>query len=53
MKHALLCSSIIQADIRRFNASYWRDTALLSGGLPCPPFSIAGKQLGATTEKPH
>src|ERR1700749_2988070 len=25
--------------------------ALLAGGVPCPPFTIAGKQLGATDER--
>ena len=24
---------------------------LLAGGVPCPPFTIAGKQLGATDER--
>jgi DNA (cytosine-5)-methyltransferase 1 len=37
--------------MRRFDATYWRDVDLLSGGLPCPPFSIAGKQLGADDDR--
>lgn len=24
---------------------------LLAGGVPCPPFTVAGKQLGATDER--
>ncbi len=27
------------------------EVALLSGGVPCPPFSIAGKQLGSDDER--
>jgi len=43
--------NVIQADIRRFDATYWRGIDLLSAGLPCPPFSIAGKQLGADDDR--
>ncbi|MFE3149653.1 DNA cytosine methyltransferase [Streptomyces sp. NPDC059218] len=29
----------------------YKNLDLLAGGVPCPPFSIAGKQLGATDER--
>lgn len=38
--------NVIQADIRTFDATPYRGVDIVSGGLPCPPFSVAGKQLG-------
>jgi DNA (cytosine-5)-methyltransferase 1 len=39
-------------DVRAFSASPWRGRIdLLAGGVPCPPFSKAGKQLGADDER--
>ena len=43
--------NVIEADIQRFDSTYWKGVDLLSGGLPCPPFSIAGKQLGADDDR--
>jgi DNA (cytosine-5)-methyltransferase 1 len=39
-------------DIRRFDARpYKGQVDLLAGGVPCPPFSVAGKQLGHLDER--
>lgn len=40
-----------QEDIRGFQAEKFSGIDLLAGGVPCPPFSIAGKQLGADDER--
>ncbi len=34
-----------------FAFDHFKGTDLLAGGLPCPPFSIAGKQLGERDER--
>ena len=34
-----------------FDPTVYEGVTLLAGGVPCPPFSIAGKQLGATDER--
>jgi DNA (cytosine-5)-methyltransferase 1 len=31
--------------------SAWKGVDLVAGGLPCPPFSVAGKQLGRADER--
>jgi DNA (cytosine-5)-methyltransferase 1 len=39
------------ADLSGFDGRPYRGVDLLAGGLPCPPFSIAGKQLGEKDER--
>jgi len=40
-----------QCDVRLFNGAPYRGIDLLAGGVPCPPFSKAGKQLGRDDER--
>ena len=42
---------VIQEDVREFKATDFRGVDLLAAGVPCPPFSIAGKQLGHRDER--
>ena len=42
---------VVEDDIRNFRAEDYADIDLVAGGVPCPPFSIAGKQLGASDER--
>jgi DNA (cytosine-5)-methyltransferase 1 len=39
------------ADMNQFDGRPFVGTELFAGGLPCPPFSIAGKQLGERDER--
>lgn len=43
--------NIIEDDIRNFSAERYKGVDLLAGGVPCPPFSMAGKQLGQLDER--
>lgn len=42
---------VIEADIREIDGADFRGIDLFAGGVPCPPFSIAGKQLGNCDER--
>lgn len=39
------------ADMNSFDGRPFKGVELLAGGLPCPPFSVAGKQLGEKDER--
>jgi DNA (cytosine-5)-methyltransferase 1 len=39
------------ADPALWDPADYEGVSLLAGGVPCPPFTIAGKQLGATDER--
>lgn len=45
--------NVFQDDLRRFKeeAHKYQGVDLVAGGLPCPPFSVAGKQLGDKDER--
>jgi DNA (cytosine-5)-methyltransferase 1 len=43
--------NVVELDVHRFSGAAFHGVDLLAGGVPCPPFSIAGKQLGADDER--
>lgn len=48
--------NVIEGDLTQFDATPYNGVELVAGGVPCPPFSKAGKQLGADDERdmfPH
>ena len=41
-----------EIDVKQFDGTPWKHKIdLFAGGVPCPPFSIAGKQLGAEDDR--
>lgn len=38
--------NVVEGDLGYYSAEKWKGIELLAGGVPCPPFSKAGKQLG-------
>ena len=43
--------NVLHGDVTRFDGRPFEGVDLLAGGVPCPPFSVAGKQLGAKDER--
>lgn len=42
---------VFEQDLNDFDGRPYKGVDLLAGGLPCPPFSVAGKQLGEKDER--
>jgi DNA (cytosine-5)-methyltransferase 1 len=43
--------NVIEEDLNQFDGTLFQGVDIICGGLPCPPFSIAGKQLGIRDER--
>lgn len=43
--------TVLEVDVREVRGRDFMDIDLLAGGVPCPPFSVAGKQLGSNDER--
>lgn len=43
--------NVVEGDLHKFDGHPFKGIDLLAGGVPCPPFSRAGKQLGSTDER--
>jgi DNA (cytosine-5)-methyltransferase 1 len=42
---------VLHTDVREVSGKAYRGIDLFAGGVPCPPFSVAGKQLGPDDQR--
>jgi len=42
---------VIEDDLRNIGGAEFEGVDILTAGVPCPPFSVAGKQLGKEDER--
>ncbi|OIH97901.1 DNA cytosine methyltransferase [Curtobacterium sp. MCBA15_001] len=43
--------NVHEGDVREVSGKDYKGIDLIAGGVPCPPFSVAGKQLGEADER--
>ncbi|MBJ7287994.1 DNA cytosine methyltransferase [Williamsia sp.] len=43
--------NVVEEDLREWDPTGYEGVDLLAGGVPCPPFSKAGRQLGAEDDR--
>ncbi|MBV7432863.1 DNA cytosine methyltransferase [Dermabacteraceae bacterium TAE3-ERU5] len=43
--------NVVEQDLNTVNGRDYKGVSLIAGGVPCPPFSIAGKQLGPNDDR--
>lgn len=43
--------NVLELDVHHVQGEWFKGVDLLAGGVPCPPFSVAGKQLGEKDER--
>lgn len=43
--------NVLPMDVHNFEGGAYKGVDLLAAGIPCPPFSVAGKQLGQDDER--
>lgn len=43
--------NVLETDVRELDPAGYEKVELFAGGVPCPPFSVAGRQLGADDDR--